>query len=84
MWDLWWTKRHWGRFSANTSVSPVSHSTDCSTLIIIRGWYSRPVVATVIVDSVPLHTRKKKKGGKKKEKKTASTFWNTVFPNANQ
>jgi hypothetical protein len=35
MWDLWWTKWHWGRFSQSTSVSLVnSHSTDCSTLII--------------------------------------------------
>jgi hypothetical protein len=35
MWDLW-TKRHWGRFSPSTSISPTNfHSTDCSTLIII-------------------------------------------------
>jgi hypothetical protein len=35
MWDLWWTKWHWGRFSQSTSVSPAnSYSTDCSTLII--------------------------------------------------
>jgi hypothetical protein len=40
-WDLWWTKWHWGRFSPSTSVSPANfHSTDCSTFIIIRGWYS--------------------------------------------
>jgi hypothetical protein len=27
MWDLWWTKWHWGRFSPSTSVSPAnSHS----------------------------------------------------------
>jgi hypothetical protein len=32
MWDLWWTKCHWGRFSLSTSVSPAnSHSTDWST-----------------------------------------------------
>jgi hypothetical protein len=31
MWDLWWTKWHWGSFSQSTSVSPAnSHSTDCS------------------------------------------------------
>jgi hypothetical protein len=44
MCDLWRTKRHWGRFYPSTSVSPVAHSTDCSTLIIafIRGWYIRP------------------------------------------
>jgi hypothetical protein len=35
MWNLWWTKRHWGRFSPSTSVSPAKHPTDCSTLIII-------------------------------------------------
>jgi hypothetical protein len=35
MWDLWWTKWHWGRFSPSTSVSPAnSPSTDYSTLII--------------------------------------------------
>jgi hypothetical protein len=35
MWDLWWTKWHWGRFSPSTSVSPVnSHSTNCSSPII--------------------------------------------------
>jgi hypothetical protein len=40
MWDLWWTKWHWDRFTPSTSVSPAkSHSTDCSTL----GWYNRPV-----------------------------------------
>jgi hypothetical protein len=34
--DLWWTKRHKGRFSPSTSVSPANpHSTDCSMLIII-------------------------------------------------
>jgi hypothetical protein len=27
MWDLWWTKWHWDRFSLSTSVSPAnSHS----------------------------------------------------------
>jgi hypothetical protein len=35
MWDLWWAKWHWGRFSLCTSASPThSHSTDCSTLNI--------------------------------------------------
>jgi hypothetical protein len=29
MWDLWWTKLHWGMFSPSTSVSPAnSHSTE--------------------------------------------------------
>jgi hypothetical protein len=36
MWDLWWTQWHWGRFSPDISVSLAnSHSTDCSTIIII-------------------------------------------------
>jgi hypothetical protein len=36
MCDMWWTKWHWGRFPPSTSVYPAnSHSTDCSTLIII-------------------------------------------------
>jgi hypothetical protein len=34
MFNLWWTKRHWGRFSPNTSVFPACHPTDSSTLII--------------------------------------------------
>jgi hypothetical protein len=34
-------------------------------IIIIRGWYNSPVVASLIVDSVPLHLRKagKNQGG---------------------
>jgi hypothetical protein len=36
MWDLWWKKWHWGRFSPSTLFSPAnSHSSDCSTFIII-------------------------------------------------
>jgi hypothetical protein len=36
MWDLWWTKWRWGRFSPSTSVSPDNlHSTNCSTMILI-------------------------------------------------
>jgi hypothetical protein len=35
MWDLWWTKWHWGRFSPTTTIFSANHSTDCSTLIII-------------------------------------------------
>jgi hypothetical protein len=36
MWDLWWTKWHWGRFSPSTSVSPANlHSTNCSTITLI-------------------------------------------------
>jgi hypothetical protein len=34
MWDLLWTKWHWGMSSPRTSVSPAhSHSTKCSLLI---------------------------------------------------
>jgi hypothetical protein len=44
MWDLWWTKWHWSKFSLSTSVSPAnSHSTDCSTFIITiyhPAWYN--------------------------------------------
>jgi hypothetical protein len=42
-WGLWWTKRHWGRFSPSTSVSPVNHSTNFSIIIITRGWHNRPI-----------------------------------------
>jgi hypothetical protein len=35
MWDLWWTKWRWGRFSPSTSVSPANlHSTNFSTITI--------------------------------------------------
>jgi hypothetical protein len=46
-------KAHWGRFSPSTSASPAKNSINCSTLIIIRGWYNRPIVASVIADSFP-------------------------------
>jgi hypothetical protein len=37
MWDLWWTKWHWGRFPPRTSVSPANfHSTNCSTITLIN------------------------------------------------
>jgi hypothetical protein len=38
-----------------------THSTDCSTDIIIRGWYNRPVVASVIEDSAPVYSKNEKK-----------------------
>jgi hypothetical protein len=31
---LWWTKRHWGRFSPSTSVSPATHFTNFSIFTI--------------------------------------------------
>jgi hypothetical protein len=41
MWDLWWTKRHWGRFSLSASVSPANHSINFSIIIITQGWQNR-------------------------------------------
>jgi hypothetical protein len=36
IWDLWWIKWHWGRFSSSISISPANfHSTNCSLIIII-------------------------------------------------
>jgi hypothetical protein len=36
MWDLWWTKWRWGRFSPSTSVPLANlHSTNCSTITLI-------------------------------------------------
>jgi hypothetical protein len=43
MWGLWWTKRHWGRLSPSTSVSPANHSTNFSIIIITRGCHNRPI-----------------------------------------
>jgi hypothetical protein len=43
MWGLWWTKRHWGRFSPSTSVSLATHSTIFSIIIITWGWHNRPI-----------------------------------------
>jgi hypothetical protein len=35
MWDLWWTKWRWGRFTPSTSVSPANlHFTNFSTITI--------------------------------------------------
>jgi hypothetical protein len=43
-WCLWWSKRHWGRFSSSTSVSPANHhSTNFSIITITRGWHKRPI-----------------------------------------
>jgi hypothetical protein len=57
MWGLWWTKRHWSRFSPSTSVSPVKHSTNFSIIIITRGWHNRPIggrsVEWTQLDSTP-------------------------------
>jgi hypothetical protein len=62
MWGLWWTKRHWGRFSPSTSVSSANHSTDFS-IIITRGWHKRPIggrsAEWTQLDSTPPHYTKK-------------------------
>jgi hypothetical protein len=45
---LWWTKRHWVKFSPSTSVSPANYlSTNFSIIIFTRGLYNRPLVAAV-------------------------------------
>jgi hypothetical protein len=44
IWELWWTKRHWGRFSPSTSVSLTNHHfTNSSIIIISRGCHNRPI-----------------------------------------
>jgi hypothetical protein len=60
MWDLWWTKRHWGRFSPSTSIPPADHhSTKFSIIIITRGWHNKPFVGRSAewtqLDSTPPH-----------------------------
>jgi hypothetical protein len=63
MWGLWWTKRHWGRFSSSTSVSPANHSTDFSIIIITRGWHYRPLsgrsVEWTLIPPPPMQNKKK-------------------------
>jgi hypothetical protein len=60
MWGLWWTKRHWGRFSPSTSISPAIHSTNLSIIIITRGWHNRPIggrsAEWTQLDSTPHYT----------------------------
>jgi hypothetical protein len=72
MWDLWSTKRDWGRFSLSTLVSAAnSHFTDCSTLIIIIIIIYHPGLVqyakhwpTYQVDSVSPHPKKLNKKGR--------------------
>jgi hypothetical protein len=50
MWDLWWTKWHWNRFSPGTSASLpiyIPQIAPESISSIICGWYSRTVMAAV-------------------------------------
>jgi hypothetical protein len=35
MWELWWSKWHWGTFFPSTSVSPANSHSDYSTFIAI-------------------------------------------------
>jgi hypothetical protein len=71
MWDLCWTKWHWGRFSPSTSVSPANtYSTECCTFIIIQ--HSGLVQQaeqwpTCQVDSVSPHPNKLKKEKRKQK-----------------
>jgi hypothetical protein len=67
MWGLWWTKRHWWRFSPGTSVSLANHhSTNFSIIIITRGWHNRPIggrsAEWTQLDSTPTIPIKKKIG----------------------
>jgi hypothetical protein len=43
MWDLWWTKWHWGSFSPSTSVSPANHHSTKFSIVIKWGGYNRPI-----------------------------------------
>jgi hypothetical protein len=43
IWALWWTKRHWGRFSPSTSDYPANHHSTNFSITITRGWHNRPI-----------------------------------------
>jgi hypothetical protein len=78
MWDLWWTKWHWGRFSTSTSVSSASHySTKFFILIITQGRCNRPIGGRH-AEWTQLHstatTRIKKKRFAVKQKKFLPSF----------
>jgi hypothetical protein len=61
--DVCMTKPHCGRFCPSTSASPAKHSTDCSTLIIIRGWYNRPNSGLSSISTSPPPQKKRRGGG---------------------
>jgi hypothetical protein len=63
-----------GFLSPSTSVPQTAPH---SSLPITLGWYNRPVVTSVIVDSGPLHPTK---GGKKKVCKPLNFSWVTPTP----
>jgi hypothetical protein len=60
-----------GQVSLSTSVSPAKHFADHCTLIIhsiIRSWYNTSVLASVLVNSVPLNPKRKKENVTYREK----------------
>jgi hypothetical protein len=59
MWDSWWTKWRWGRFSRSTSVSTANlHSTNCSTVTTI---YHLGLVVAAVPSELSHPTKNKKK-----------------------
>jgi hypothetical protein len=69
------------RFSLQ-SIPPIApHS---STSIIIRGWYNRPAVAWVLVDSVPFHNKKKKKSSVIQDKMSGAWLHYKAFSFVNR
>jgi hypothetical protein len=61
MWDLWWTKWHWGRFSPTILVSSAnSHSTACIIIIYHLGLVQQTTEwPQCQVDSVSPHDKNK-------------------------
>jgi hypothetical protein len=61
---LWWTKRHWGRFSPSTPVSPANHHSTNFSIIITRGWHNTPIggrsAEWTQMDPLPNYTTLKK------------------------
>jgi hypothetical protein len=75
MWVFWWTNWHWGRSSPIISVSLAnSHSTDCSTVIVI--YHPELVQLAKLWPTVPsklkLTPPEKKKPRKKQVEKLTS------------
>jgi hypothetical protein len=85
MWGLCWTKRHWGRFSPSISVSPANHhSTNCSIIIITRGWHNRPIWwPQCRVEPTELHTPLYQLKNRYTKKKRQYMWHRTSFRNIN-
>jgi hypothetical protein len=86
MWDLWWTKLHWGRFPPSTSASLVYfHFTDCSTfiiiIIIIRGWYNRSINGQRVECTTQQETKRKKHFSVQAKLETVSSKLHYFFQN---